>query len=153
MRTIKRDIVAVLVYSKDKKLLMGEKDPKGGGVYSDCWHTPGGGIEQGETKEQAVIREVKEEVGIDVTPYAIEFVTDEDNGTAEKTLKDTGEKVLVEMQFYVYKIVISDKISNEIKMKFSDDLVEARWFDISELSTVKLTPPSEKYFKKIGYIA
>lgn len=152
MRTIKRDIVSSLIYSKDNKLLMGMKDPKAGGVYPDCWHIPGGGIEEGESKEQAVAREVKEEVGIDISPYRIEFVTDEDKGTAEKTLKDSGEKVLVEMQFYVYKIVLSDMNSEDVKLSLEDDLSDARWFDISELSTVKLTPPSEKYFKKIGYI-
>jgi len=128
------------------------KDPKAGGVYSDCWHIPGGGIEEGESKEQAVAREVMEEVGIDISPYKIEFVTDEDKGTTEKTLKDTGEKVLVEMQFYVYKIVLSDINSEDVMLSLDDDLADARWFDISELSTVKLTPPSEKYFKKIGYI-
>lgn len=152
MRTIKRDIVSALIYSKDNKLLMGMKDPKAGGVYSDCWHIPGGGIEEGESKEQAVAREVMEEVGIDISSYKIEFVTDEDKGTAEKTLKDTGEKVLVEMQFYIYKIVLSDMNSGDVRLSLDDDLSDARWFDISELSTVKLTPPSEKYFKKIGYI-
>ncbi|KKQ35438.1 MAG: hypothetical protein US51_C0005G0001, partial [Microgenomates group bacterium GW2011_GWA2_37_6] len=90
--------------------------------------------------------------GIDISPYKIEFVTDEDKGTTEKTLKDTGEKVLVEMQFYVYKIVLSDINSEDVMLSLDDDLADARWFDISELSTVKLTPPSEKYFKKIGYI-
>ena len=152
MRTIKRDIVAALVYSKDNKLLMGKKDSNGGGVYSDCWQIPGGGIEEGESKEQALIREIKEEVGIDVTQYALEFVIDEDRDTTEKTLKDTGEKVLVEMQFYVYKIVLADKNSSEIVVSPIDEFIEARWFDIAELSSVKLPPPSEKYFRKIGYI-
>lgn len=152
MRTIKRVIVSALIYSKDGQLLMGKKDPEKGGVYNDCWHLPGGGIEEGENKLQALIREVQEEVDIDIAKYPIEFVTDKDSGTAEKRLK-TGEKVLVEMQFNVYKVVIADKKSNEIKTKLHDDLVEVQWFSIQELSMVKLTPPSIKYFKEIGYLS
>lgn len=52
MRKINRIIVAALIFSKDGKLLMGTKDPRRGGVYSDCWHLPGGGVEEGETLEQ-----------------------------------------------------------------------------------------------------
>jgi 8-oxo-dGTP pyrophosphatase MutT (NUDIX family) len=28
---------------------MGQKDPNKGGVYSDYWHIPGGGVDNGET--------------------------------------------------------------------------------------------------------
>jgi 8-oxo-dGTP pyrophosphatase MutT (NUDIX family) len=66
MRTIHRTIVSALIFSKDGKLLMGMKDPKNGGVYADCWHIPGGGVDEGETKEQALRREMLEEVGIDI---------------------------------------------------------------------------------------
>jgi 8-oxo-dGTP pyrophosphatase MutT (NUDIX family) len=151
MRTIQRTIVSALIYSNDGKLLMGKKDPGKGGVYSDCWHIPGGGIEDGEDKVTALIREVKEEVGIDISKYKIEFVTDEDKGSAERTLA-SGEKVIAEMQFNVYKIVLEDWNSDKTDFIFNDDLVQAQWFTISEIGTVKLTPPSEKYFRKIGYI-
>lgn len=151
MRTIQRQIVSALIYSKEGKLLMGKKDPKLGGVYIDCWHIPGGGIEENEDKIQALIREVKEEVGIDILPYKIELADDKDFGTSEKTLPD-GEKVLVEMHFNVYKIAISDKNSEEISVVLSDDLAEYNWFTIPELSTIKPTPPSVRLFEKLGYI-
>ncbi len=131
---------------------MGKKDPTAGGVYADCWHLPGGGVEEGETNEQAVIREIKEEVGLDVSPYEIKFITNEDSGVALKVLKDSGEKVRAKMKFHVYKIVLNDKNSHNVELTFKSDIVEAKWFEISELSSVKLTPPSRRYFKKIGYI-
>lgn len=43
------------------------KDVNKGGVYTDCWHIPGGGIEEGEDKNSALMREVKEETGIDIS--------------------------------------------------------------------------------------
>ena len=130
---------------------MGRKDPQGGGVYADCWHVPGGGVEGDETKESALIREIKEEVGIDIIPYAIEFVTDEDGDTVEQVLRETGEKVIAEMRFNVYKIVLRDKKALEVPLLLSDDLIEARWFTPLEMQQVKLTPPSQRFFSKRGY--
>ncbi|MBT6335075.1 MAG: NUDIX hydrolase, partial [Candidatus Magasanikbacteria bacterium] len=64
MRSISRDIVSAIIISKDNKIFLGRKDPSKGGVYKDCWHLPGGGIEKGETDEDALIREIQEETGI-----------------------------------------------------------------------------------------
>ncbi len=153
MRTIQRDIVSALIFSKDGKLFQGMKDPALGGVYSDCWHIPGGGIDDGEDKISALIREVREETGIDISKYTINLVDDEGGGEAEKTLKDTGEKVLCQMKFNVYKVVIDDLNAADIKISLNDDLVKYIWSDISELSSLKLTPPSIKLFTRLGYLA
>jgi len=57
MKTIRRIIVSALIFSKDNKILMGKKNLNGGGVYVDCWHLPGGGINENEDKIEALIRE------------------------------------------------------------------------------------------------
>lgn len=59
MRTNKRAVGIIL---KDKKLLVFHRF-KGG-----CWYYAfaGGGVEEGETEEEAVVREMKEELSIDV---------------------------------------------------------------------------------------
>lgn len=151
MRKIKRDIVSAIIFSKDGKLFQGMKNPKKGGVYLDCWHIPGGGVDEGEDKKEALIREVKEETGIDISPYKIELIDSSGRGESQKTLK-TGEQVLCEMQFYVYKVVLDDKNTSEIEVKLDDDLFNFQWTEIDNLRKIKLTPPSLDLFKKLGYI-
>lgn len=151
MRTIKRIIVSALIFSKDNKLFMGQKDPAKGGVYSDCWHLPGGGVDEKETKEDALVREIKEEVGIDISLINFELVDDQGTGTTEKILKVTKELVICEMEFNVYKIKLNQN-AHDININLSDDLVKYKWFEIPELETIKLTPPSEKLFVKLGLI-
>lgn len=151
MREIERDIVSGLIFSKDGKLFQGMKNPQKGGVYFDCWHLPGGGVDAEESKEKALKREVKEETGIDVSQYKIELVDDAGRGESKKTLP-TGEEVLCKMKFFVYKVDINDKNSNEIEVNLNDDLVKYRWTDLGELADIKLTPPSIELFKKLGYL-
>lgn len=151
MRTIYRTVVSVLIFSKDGKLLMGMKDPKDGGVYADCWHIPGGGVDEGETQEQALRREILEEVGIDIAGCKVTLADDQGSGETEKTLKDTGEKVMCHMKFYVYRVDI-DKNADEIETKLSDDLVKLEWVDPAKLDGYKLTPPSITLFQRLGYL-
>lgn len=54
------------VILKDGQVLLLRRYVTGRGEY---WVFPGGGVEEGETVEQAMVREVKEEVGLDVTEY------------------------------------------------------------------------------------
>lgn len=152
MREITREIVSALIFSKDGKLFQGMKAENKGGVYSDCWHIPGGGIDEGENKIQALIREIMEETGIDITPYKIELIDDTGKGVSEKILKPTGEKVLCNMRFNVYKIIIEDKNAEEIKVSLNDDLVKFKWFSVPELKNIKLTPPSVELFIRLGLV-
>jgi 8-oxo-dGTP diphosphatase len=151
MREIQRDIVSALIFSKDGKLFQGMKDEKKGGVYSDCWHIPGGGVDAGENKEDALKREIMEETGIDISGYKAGLIDDAGRGETKKTLP-TGEEVLCKMKFYVYRVDVGDKNSGEIAISLNDDLVKYRWTDPSELASVKLTPPSAELFKKLGYL-
>lgn len=151
MRTIYRDIVAGLVVSKDKKFLFGMKDPGGGGVYADCWHTPGGGIEEGETQLEALAREMREEMDIDISKATVTLLDDKGEGESEKTLKDTGEVVKVKMKFYVYKVSF-DKNAKDIDIQPGDDIEKLVWTDETELKNIKLTPPSIELFMRLGWL-
>lgn len=52
---------AVVVKDNSVLLIKRKTDP-----FKDCWALPGGFVEVGETVEQAVVREVKEECGVEV---------------------------------------------------------------------------------------
>lgn len=151
MRTIEREIVSGLIFSKDGKLLMGMKDPEHGGVYPDCWHIPGGGVEIDETKEQALQREILEETGIDISSAKVSLADDQGSGQTEKTLKDTGEKVLCNMTFNVYRIDL-DTNADQTPLNPSDDLPTLEWASLDKVSGYKLTPPSITLFKRLGFL-
>lgn len=151
MRTINREIVSALIFSSDGKLLMGMKDPKSGGVYVDCWHIPGGGVDDGETQLNALRREMLEEVGIDINDCKVTLADDKGTGETEKTLKDTGERVICKMRFNVYRVDAS-KAATDVKLKSSDDLVKLEWIDLKQLGNYKLTPPSVTLFERLGLL-
>ncbi len=147
MRTIQREIVSALLISKDGKIFFGKKDPTQGGVYLECWHIPGGGVEGNETNSEALCREILEETGIDISSSPFELVDDKGRGTTEKTLKDTGEKVLCEMHFNVYKVQLAQN-ANEVIVQLSDELSQYEWVDIEKIDEVHKTPPGEEFFAR-----
>lgn len=152
LREITRQIVSALIFSSDNKLLMGKKDPSKGGVYAEAWHIPGGGVDEGEDKLTTLRREILEETNIPVDGAEIELTDDTGRGATEKTLKDTGERVWCNMNFNVYSVRLK-QAAGQIELKPSDDLVELRWFDLSELPNVQLTPPSVELFTRLGYLS
>ena len=54
--------VDAIILRKDSIILIKRKNPP----FKDMWALPGGFVEYGETVEEAIIRETKEETGLDV---------------------------------------------------------------------------------------
>lgn len=61
MKEIK--VVAAII-QKENKILATKR---GYGEFINIWEFPGGKIESGETKEQALVREIKEELNIEIS--------------------------------------------------------------------------------------
>lgn len=57
-------VVACALIDKDRRVLIAQR-PEGKGM-AGLWEFPGGKVEHGERPEETLIRELKEELGIDV---------------------------------------------------------------------------------------
>jgi 8-oxo-dGTP pyrophosphatase MutT (NUDIX family) len=149
MRTIQREIVGGFIFSNDGFMLLGKSRP--GGVYPGHATVPGGGVHEGESLLDAVTREVLEEVGMDVQYAKIGLVNDTQFGESKKTLRDTGEEVIVHMRFNDFHIVMPQPAS-QIAITSGDDFTDAVWVPVQELTNLKLTDATKHTLQKLGYL-
>jgi 8-oxo-dGTP diphosphatase len=66
-------VSAVALIDADGRVLLAKRPE--GKTLAGLWEFPGGKVEDGETPESAVIRELKEELGIDVTQSCLAPLT------------------------------------------------------------------------------
>jgi len=143
-----RDIVGGFIFSKDGKFLLGKN--RKGGVYEGSFVVPGGGVDEGETKEIALHREMLEETGIDIRKAVVKQLC-QLSGEHEKTLRDTGERVFVKMDFYNYRIDLGQN-ADDATLITEDDWYEPHWFVIEELSNTNLSEPTRNTLITAGII-
>ena len=109
--------VGAVLFHKNKVLLVkrGQAPAKG------LWALPGGKILPGETMQQALIREIKEETGLEISVGKMIYVFD----VIEKD----------EKQGITFHYVIIDFECNYIngKLKAADDAVDAVWASETKL--------------------
>jgi mutator protein MutT len=81
---VKRFVGIILVNAENKVLL--QLRSKDNHLYPDCWTLPGGKVEEGESLEQAIVREVREELGWDLRGYGLfrTIVLSGADGTTER---------------------------------------------------------------------
>ena len=132
MKKIKHLGAYGLVIDGDKILLIN----KVGGPYDGKLDLPGGTIEFGETPEGTLIREFKEEVGIDILDYEL-F----DGNSTIVRWKHKGEDEEIHHIGFFYKV---KKYKNEIKSNvdidnINDDSNGARFYNIEKLNKKDLS--------------
>src|ERR1700750_1620769 len=85
----------------------------------DTWYIPGGKREAGESDEQALIREVKEELSVDIDPATIRYY-----GTFEAPAHGKAEGTVVRMT--CYQATFEGELTPSAEVEFMD------WFDYSK---------------------
>ena len=100
------------------------------------WSVPGGLVELGESVQNAMMREVKEEVGLDVEAVKLTDVVD------TITLDGNGR---VQFHFVVVNFV-ARIVGGELKT--ATDILEARWIPVSEVDKINLTGSFRAFFEK-----
>lgn len=109
-------IVSAIVVA-DGKILLLQRDDNPGIRDPNCWQLPGGGVEDGEMPDDAIKRELQEEIGI--IPSSLSFLISPS----------------AETRAY-YARLTNKEVKNIKKGKEGKDL---RFFSFDELSQITLT--------------
>ena len=115
--------VSAAIFRDGKVLIVRRARPPANGLYT----LPGGGVELGETLEEAVVREVREETGLDVEPVALA-------GYRQAITRDGAGGV--ERHFVILPFA-ARWIAGEVSL--NEELGEAHWLEPSGLAELKTT--------------
>jgi ADP-ribose pyrophosphatase YjhB (NUDIX family) len=115
--------VSAAIFHDGRVLIVRRARPPAHGLYT----LPGGGVELGETLEQAIIREVREETGLEIAPLALV-------GFREAIARDAAGRVA---RHFVILPFAARWAGGEIAL--SEELAEAHWRKPDELAGLKTT--------------
>lgn len=104
---------------------------RGYGEFKDWWEFPGGKIEQGETEEEALKREIREELATEIS---------------------VGEKLgTVEYDYPTFHLTMECFLCGVVSGKLT--LLEhenAKWLSASELATLNWLPADKEILNKVA---
>ena len=121
------EVVAALIWDKGKFLICQRPANKARGML---WEFVGGKVEQGETKEQALIRECQEEIAITVEPH-------------EVFTEVTHEYPDITVHLTLFNCTIS---RGQPKLLEHNDM---KWITSVEIPNYEFCPADEEILKKI----
>ena len=130
---------------KDEKIVLIKKV---GGPYNRKLDLPGGTIEWGETPEQTLIRELNEEVGIDVIKYELFDANSIVFEWIHKEELERGHHLGI-----FYKVLdYNNELLEDIKIdEKNDDSLGAKFYEIGKLKKSELSDIANLEIEKLGY--
>ena len=124
MKTIK--VVAAIIIDREKVFAT----QRGYGEFKDGWEFPGGKIEEGETPQEALVREIKEELDTEI-----------EVGELLDTVEYDYPKFHLSMDCFICKIKSGDLVLKEHEA--------AKWLTKETLGSVEWLPADEGLVEKI----
>lgn len=82
-----KEIAAIILENENGEFLLALRDNKPGIPFPNHWDLIGGHVEDGETPEEALVREVKEELDIDIKEYTFHKKVECLTGDAYENIK------------------------------------------------------------------
>ena len=122
-------VVAAILQKEDKILIARKAEGK---PLAGYYEFPGGKIEEGETEEESLIRELMEEMNIEIKIKAY----------IGESIYDYGDNKIIQLLGYTAEI-----ISGKIKLT---DHNEYKWVALNEINSYKIAPadiPLIEYLK------
>jgi len=124
--------IGAIIICNGKILLEKRKGEPG----RDKWTVPGGLVELGESAEQTVMREVKEETNLEVEqPELVDVVNS----------VTTDENGKIKYHFVIVDYFVKLKGGT---LKVADDAAELRWVEFSEVENYDLTKTFREFFRR-----
>lgn len=120
--------VSAIIIKANKILLIHRK--KNGEEY---WVFPGGGVEDNETQEQGIVREVKEETNLNVLKCRLAFMSFNEASKTEQPF------YLCEVSEGTPEIIGEEKEKNSVK-----DWYHLEWVDFKKIKDIWLVPDKAK---------
>ena len=124
MKTIE---VAAAIIVKDNRIFATQR---GYGEFKDGWEFPGGKIEPGESAQEALVREIREELDVDIRV-----------GKLLETVEYDYPEFHLTMHCFICEL-----LSEDIVLKEHED---ARWLKKEELDSVPWLPADITIIEKI----
>jgi 8-oxo-dGTP diphosphatase len=119
----KQRVAAYAVITRGEEILLCRLAPK---VASrETWHLPGGGVDFGEHPADAVVREVREETGLDVTVGEIAHVA--------SAITGQGSSPRHAIRLYYDAVLLDPANANPVVQEIGGSTVDARWFSLAEV--------------------
>ncbi|WP_413498447.1 nucleoside triphosphatase NudI [Buttiauxella gaviniae] len=138
-----RVIVCPIIENNGEVLLCKMADDRG--VFPGQWALSGGGMEPGEQMEEALLREIREELGVELQITTIKPWTFADD-VRVKTYAD-GSKEEIYMIYLLF-----DCVSANRHVTFNEEFQEIAWVKHSELGNYDLNEATRATFSKKGWL-
>ncbi|MCR5050183.1 MAG: (deoxy)nucleoside triphosphate pyrophosphohydrolase [Paludibacteraceae bacterium] len=130
------EVVAAVIFDADGRIFATQR---GYGEWKDWWEFPGGKIEPGETQQQALRREIHEELDADIEVGELIRTIDYDYPNFHLTM-------------HCFKCRLAERTTNSSDQTPSFTLLEheaAQWLAPSSLNSVKWLPADKEIINEL----